>query len=231
MAYQLFETLVASYGQETMIKILSSFVTFERMERMKRVSQNRLSTLCVATEGIWDLHNAFAVVRSAEAFGASSVTLVDCDYKKGAGKQTMRGTDEWMRVQEQEGWELFEQAMGKKGFQLAGACPRGDLELNDLPIDGKVCLLFGNEHRGLSEKARSSCRYLYRIPMVGMVESLNLSVAAAISLYSVSSRMRANNLGKDPAHAQDTLAYFLVSSIGLNRCKQILELQTKARTS
>jgi tRNA (guanosine-2'-O-)-methyltransferase len=63
--------------------------------------------------------------------------------------------------------------------------------LDELPIDAPICLLFGNEHAGLSATAQAACALRFRIPIYGFAESYNLSVAAALSLYSQTTRRRA----------------------------------------
>lgn len=227
MSWQEVEKLIEQWSESYLIRTLAPLVTDERLIRMKQVACNRLSSLSVAVEGVWDIHNALAMVRSAEAFGVSRVSLVDCDYKKGLGKQTMRGTDEWMRVDDFDTLELFLKEVKAERWKLAAACPRGEMTLEALPNDEKICLFFGNEHRGLSAEAKSACEYHYRIPMHGMVESLNLSVAGAISLYTLSSQMRCSPKGFTGVNVDNHIAHFLVHSIGFDRVKTILGRQSK----
>ena len=79
---------------------------------------------------------------------------------------------------------------------LAGACVDATHMLDELPIDRPICLLFGNEHAGLSAAAQAACEVRFRIPIYGFAESYNLSVAAALSMHATSSRLRAR-LGAD----------------------------------
>ena len=65
------------------------------------------------------------------------------------------------------------------------------MELAAVPVDRPLCLVFGNEQAGLSAGARADCELHFRIPMVGMAESLNLSVAAGIALHALLERRRA----------------------------------------
>ncbi len=58
-------------------------------------------------------------------------------------------------------------------------------------MDQPLCLVFGNEQAGLSARARQDCELCFRIPMFGMAESLNLSVAAAIAVHALAERRRA----------------------------------------
>ena len=69
---------------------------------------------------------------------------------------------------------------------------QGSHTVEELPSDRPLCVLFGNEKLGLSEDMLSRCDLTFRIPMVGMSESLNLSVSAAIVLYATARARRAH---------------------------------------
>lgn len=213
--------LIEQYGALKIIEVLAGCVTPERYQRMCTVSQSRLDDLIIAAEGVWDIHNALAIVRSAEALGVGKVLLVDCDYRRGKGRQTMRGSDTWMYVKEMDSIDEFITWIKNHGYKLAGACVRAQMTLEEIPVDQPLCLMMGNETRGLSERARDACDYLYRIPMFGMVESMNLSVAGSISLYELSKRKRQIIRVESPYHAS-RLAGFLIQSLGLERAKNIL---------
>ena len=73
---------------------------------------------------------------------------------------------------------------------IAGAIIHAEKKLSELKIDKPICILIGNEQRGLTHEAKNACDILFSIPMCGMVESLNLSVAAAISLFDLTQRKR-----------------------------------------
>lgn len=215
--------LLNLYDPDFVIKKLSSILTDERYLKIEAISTQRLDDVAVAAEGIWDIHNAMALIRSAEAMGVDQVFLVDGDYHKIKGRETSRGSVDWVQVEEVDLWSNFSKKMHAEGWKLAGACPRGSITLEELPVEGKICLLFGNEHRGLSEEARASCEYLYRIPMFGMVESLNLSVAGALSLYDVTTRKRSLGVVSNLELAQRRKAWLMIRSVGVNKAQKILE--------
>ncbi|MCX6123857.1 MAG: hypothetical protein NTV34_03800 [Proteobacteria bacterium] len=74
---------------------------------------------------------------------------------------------------------------------MAAAFPYGDaVALDDLPVDKPIALVFGNEHEGLHPTWREHSDVRFTIPMAGIVESLNISVCAAISLYAVTQKAR-----------------------------------------
>ena len=85
---------------------------------------------------------------------------------------------------------LAEDPLPGLGLRLHGAAMDGSVPVTRLGVDEPLCLLLGNEQRGLSKAARGACSTLFHVPMVGMSESLNLSVTAAISLFEVLRRKR-----------------------------------------
>ena len=85
------------------------------------------------------------------------------------------------------------------------------MPLSRIPVDEPLCLLLGNEQRGLSAAARAACDGLFHIPMVGMSESLNLSVTAAIAMHDVLPRIGPRPL--DPALAEHWRARYYARSL------------------
>ncbi|MCB1080387.1 MAG: hypothetical protein KDK69_01070, partial [Chlamydiia bacterium] len=111
------------------------------------------------------------------------------------------------------------------GFHLAGASVEGTMMLEELPVDRPLCLLFGNEHRGLSEDAKKICDFLFSIPLYGMVESYNLSVSAAITLYDYLKRKRLA-LKQDGDFSEEEYlaekAHYYVRSLGAETAQALL---------
>lgn len=186
-----FELLAAHYGPATMIEALRPYVTAQRQERIEAVLRGRLSALEVAIERPYDPHNAAAVVRSAEALGAWAVHVIAASDRILRAPGTTMGTHNWIDTVQHRSLDEFLQRSRRAGMLLAGACVDATHMLDELPIDRPICLLFGNEHAGLSAAAQAACEVRFRIPIYGFAESYNMSVAAALSLYATSSRMRA----------------------------------------
>jgi tRNA (guanosine-2'-O-)-methyltransferase len=106
---------------------------------------------------------------------------------------------------------LLEQVR-ERGVRVYGASMDAPCAVEELPVDAPFCLLFGNEATGLSPAARAACERSFRIPMVGMSESLNLSVSAAIAMYVTSAARRrflgrASDLDAEAA-LRETARYF-----------------------
>ncbi|KIG16412.1 tRNA (guanosine(18)-2'-O)-methyltransferase [Enhygromyxa salina] len=195
-----FERLAAHYGAPAIVAGLRDFVSENRRARIETVLAGRLRSVAVAIENPYDPHNAAAVVRSAEAVGAWTVHVIAASQRILQASGTTKGTHHWIETRHHDGLEEFlsalEQPSGPgadnpSGMLLAGACVDATHMLEELPTDRPICLLFGNEHAGLSPEAQAACSVRFRIPIHGFAESYNLSVAAALSLYSQTTRRRA----------------------------------------
>lgn len=208
------EALVAEQGADRVIEALAPFLTEARRSRIETVLDGRMRSVQVAVERPTDPRNAAAVVRSCEAMGALGVHVIGA--KPGAlhARRTTKGSFHWVRTYHHHALDAFLAQARRQGLRLAGACMDGSVPVTRLPVDEPLCLLFGNEQHGLSLTARRSCDFLFHVPMFGMSESLNLSVAAAVSLFEVMRRKRATGPSSDLEPAQrDVLraCYFLRS--------------------
>ncbi len=164
---------------------------------MLGVLRHRQSDLTVVLEDIHDPHNVSAILRTADAVGVIGVQLV---YPEGAfpklGKKSSASAVKWI---ERRGFrsmqECYEKLRGE-GFRIyATHLGRNAVSLYDLDLTRRVALVFGNEHRGVSAGAARLADATFRIPMTGMVQSLNVSVACAVSLYEAFRQRRAANDG------------------------------------
>jgi len=211
-----------SLGAETIIEKLSPYLTDERKERIFPVVDHRIKSIQAAVEDPSDIHNALAIVRTSEALGMTDAHLIG-EPRKGKGRQTMRGSDRWMNLHSHETLEQFQAET--KGLKIYGATPRGEVSLNEIPLDKPCCFLFGNEKKGLTEDALKICDIRFTIPMYGFCESFNLSVAAAITLHHAVTQKRAitdatGDLSTE--EKQTEIAWFYYKSAGKRLADQIL---------
>ena len=184
------KNLIHQHGAEKAIALLAPYLTKERKARIETLLPNRMGSVHVAIESPADPHNAATIVRTCEALGAMSVHVIKAEDKALHAKGTTQGAFHWVNTHHHASLENFLSCVRVDKLTLAGACMAGDTNLSDVPVDKPLCLFLGNEKRGLSTEAKKSCDLLYRIPMFGMSESLNLSVSAGISLYDILSRKR-----------------------------------------
>lgn len=182
--------LIQRYGAEKIISQLQSYVSPRRQQRIEQVLDNRLQSIQVALEMPADIHNAFAVIRSAEIFGISKVHIIAPEKIVSGMRPISKGAMDWVDLAFYSNIHDFLAEMENQNCSLAGAIPFANQPVSAIPLNKPLCLLLGNECEGLSPTAKKACAWYYQIPMFGMTESLNLSVAAAISLYETTQRKR-----------------------------------------
>jgi tRNA (guanosine-2'-O-)-methyltransferase len=184
------EAIVARHDPSRVVEVLSSYLTEARRARIDEVLSARIDGVAVAVEAPSDPHNAAAVVRTAEALGALHVHVIAAERRALHARAVTQGAYHWVQTEEHADLAAFVAQMRAQGRQLWGAAMDGSVPLGRIPTDAPMCLLFGNETRGLSAAAREACDGIFHVPMTGMSESLNLSVTAAISLHDVLGRRR-----------------------------------------
>ena len=216
--------LLKVYPNEKIIETLIPFLTEERMQTIDQVLTNRMRSVQIAIERPYDIHNGLAVVRTGEALGVSHIHFIKTQMKKGQGKGTTKGTMKWIHLHRHPSLQEFHKAKGD--ILLAGASADGEMSLENLPLDHPICFLFGNEKEGISDEAKKGCDLLFRVPMFGMVESYNLSVAAAITLYDYLRKKRKKLQRNGDLDLQEMIeekARFYVRSLGIEQSSEILK--------
>lgn len=167
------------------VRVLGGVITDARLERVRRVAAGRTRRVIPVLEGLTDPHNGSAILRSADAFGIAEVHIVPGPNGFYAGSTVAKGTTQWLDLQPHDTSEACADALTSAGYSIYAASMEGEARLEDLAKLDKVAIVFGNEHRGPSAAMRARATGTYAIPMRGFVESLNVSVAAAITLHGV----------------------------------------------
>lgn len=156
---------------------------------MSRVVDQRLGQVRAAVEAVYHRHNVSAILRTCDALGVHDVHLV-------AGGPTSRGpsrgAERWLGLHRHDDALDALDAIRSDGYALWIADLSGEpVEPQQVPVDRPVCLWFGAELVGVSEAARAAADGVVTVPMMGMAQSLNVSVAAALILGPVALRARA----------------------------------------
>jgi tRNA (guanosine-2'-O-)-methyltransferase len=156
-----------------------------RIEKTKRVLAARQPDLTVVMENIHDPHNVSAVLRSCDAVGIMQVQLLyNVEKFPRIGKKSSSSANKWLTWNKYTTVDECYAALRAEGFRIyATHLGTRAVSLYDVDLAEKVALVFGNEHRGVSEEAATKADCNIVIPMVGMIQSLNISVACAVSLY------------------------------------------------
>jgi tRNA (guanosine-2'-O-)-methyltransferase len=170
------------------------FLLPERKARIDEVVANRTRTLTVVMEAFCDPQNVNAVLRTCEAMGVQEVHAVEGPMKPyDRNKKISQNADKWLDVKR---WRSTRECLAHLkagGFSIyATDLQGGAVPIERLPFAGKVALVFGNESRGVSDEALALADARCAIPMRGFVQSLNVSVAAAIALAKALERREAD---------------------------------------
>ncbi len=163
-------------------------ITDRRRQRLESVLRRRQTDLTIVLENVWDPHNVSAILRSADAVGIRSLyllyTVESAPNLKRHGKQSSASATKWLEFEVFDNTEKCFSALRDKGFKVyASHLTEHSMGLHSIDFTQKTAIVLGNENRGVSEEACRLSDGIYFIPMMGMVESLNVSVAAAVSLY------------------------------------------------
>ena len=161
-------------------------MTPEREERLKNVLDKRQNNLTVVLENVFDPHNISAVMRTCDAVGVQDMYVLNTKISKHKkwGARSSSSAAKWLTVHEHSDATLcFAELRRKYPLVLTTFLSSSAVSLYEIDFTGPVALVFGNEHDGVSEEIRDLADGNFVIPQVGMIRSLNISVACAVSLY------------------------------------------------
>jgi tRNA (guanosine-2'-O-)-methyltransferase len=206
-----------SHDPERVIALLEHLVLPRRKDRILEVVEGRLGSVQVVFDAPHDPHNGAAVVRSCEAFGVQKVHVVERKERFLLAPSVSRGSEKWIDLKRWKTPTEATNALRADGFELVGAHAEGELSPADLAAIPRLALVLGNERDGISHELEAACSRRVRVPMRGFVESLNVSVVAAILLAS-STASRPGDL----SHADRRRLYARGLYLSVERAEEIL---------
>lgn len=141
----------------------------------------------ILLDKIEDPHNLGAIIRSAESFGFDGVIIPERRSAKVTPTvyKTSAGAINNIKIVMVKNLNRTMEELKDQGFWIYGLAGEAESSIDQTDLKGKVALVVGNEGDGLSRMVREHCDMLVKIPMQGLVNSLNASVASAISMYEV----------------------------------------------
>jgi tRNA (guanosine-2'-O-)-methyltransferase len=178
------------------VRVLEPFVLERRRERLREVIARRLGSVAVVFDAPHDPHNGAAVIRSCEAFGVQMLHVVERMEKFLAAPSVARSAEQWIDLVRHKDTESAVHTAFAAGLELVAAHPDGELVPEDLASIPRVAIVLGNERDGIAADLFAACPRRVRVPMRGFVESLNVSVTAAI-LLQAATRGRTGDLDED----------------------------------
>jgi len=174
-----------------------NYGTEERVNKLKAVLEKRQKSITVVMENITDPHNVSACLRSCDAVGILEVCLV---YHSGQsfpamGEASSASARKWINRRNFHSiLDCYNElrAEGKKIFTTH--LTKNSISLYDLDLTQNIALVFGNEHSGVSEEAVENADGNFLIPQIGMIQSLNISVACAVSVFEAMRQRQAKGM-------------------------------------
>ena len=141
----------------------------------------------ILLDKIEDPHNLGAIIRSAESFGFDGVIIPERRSAKVTPTvyKTSAGAINNIKIVMVKNLNRTMEELKERGFWIYGLAGESESSIDQTNLKGKVALVVGNEGDGLSRMVREHCDMLVKIPMQGLVNSLNASVASAISMYEL----------------------------------------------
>ena len=196
---------------------MSGFLTGERIQTLRRTLAMRTRYMTILTENTFHPQNASALVRHCEAFGVQDLHTVETMCRFDPSVNIVRGTDKWIDIIRHDSTEEAIASLKASGYRIVATTPhRESCTPDTFDVEkGRFCLVFGTEHAGVSPQIISAADEFLRIPMCGMVESLNVSASAAILIYMLSQRMRLSDVAwrLSEAECSEVMFRWVMSSV------------------
>ncbi len=178
---------------------LLEFISENKKSKFEEIIQSRTRHITVVLEDIFQPHNASAVLRSCDCFGIQDVHIIENANTYEVNKDVALGSSKWLNLikyneTEYNTLNAFDK-LKKDGYRIVATMPHtNDQVLDELPLDGKIALVFGTELNGLTPQAIEAADEYVKIPMYGFTESFNISVCAALCLFNLSERLRKSEI-------------------------------------
>jgi tRNA (guanosine-2'-O-)-methyltransferase len=161
-------------------------MTPEREQRITSVLDKRQDSLTIVLENVFDPHNISAVMRTCDAVGVQDVFILNTRiprHKKWGAKSSSSAA-QWLTIhQYTDAGECFAALRRRVDHIFTTHLAADAVSLYDMDLTTRIALVFGNEHSGVSDEIRARADGNFIIPQAGIIKSLNISVACAVSLY------------------------------------------------
>lgn len=178
------------------IGALEPLTTDARRARLLEVLDARIGSVTVVLDSPHDPHNGSAVLRSSDAFGVTRVHVLRQSEEFLAAHTVALGAERWVDIVEHRTPVSVVTELRRTGHAIVVTHPEGELAPHDLARLERVALVLGNEKDGVGPALTAAADARVRVPMRGFVESLNMSVAAALLVHSAA-HGRSGDLSED----------------------------------
>ncbi len=178
---------------------LSQFLSPNKRDLFERLSRERTRHVTVVMEDIYQSHNASAVVRTCDLLGVQDLHIIENRNAYTLNKDVTLGSSKWTDLHryraEGDNTAACVAALKEQGYRIVATTPHADnVTPHTIPLDAPLAFCFGTELTGLSAPIMQQADIQLRIPMYGFTESYNISVSAAITLFTVMERLRVSDV-------------------------------------
>ena len=185
--------------KKELISYLYTFLTDDRKALFEKIIQYRSKHITVVLEDIFQPHNASAVLRTCDLTGVLDIHIIENRNQYEVNPDVALGSSKWLNLNtysEHDNNTLSTfQKLRQDGYKIIATTPhKNSQSLENIDLTEKVAVVFGTELTGLSELAIENADDYLRIPMYGFTESYNISVSAALILFTLTERMRKENI-------------------------------------
>lgn len=201
-----------------LIEAFGAMVSDARRQRLLEVLDGRLTSVTVLLDAPHDPHNGAAILRTCEALGIQSVHVLPRVEEFLASRVITKGSEQWVDIVRHASVDSALRSLKALDYVLVGSHPQGELLPSALREIPRVAIVLGNEHAGICDELERGVERKVRVPMRGFVESLNLSVSAAV-LLAQATQGRSGDLS--PEQRNCIHARWLLQSVA--RSGEILE--------
>lgn len=191
--------------------------TRSRIAKVERILNFKQPDLHLVLEEVVNTHNASAVVRTCDAAG---ILYVDLIYSEAVpfpvNEAISTRAEKWLHFQRYASTEACLSALKKKGMKIAAThLGKAAQPYTALDYTQPIAVIFGNESEGISDEARKLADHIIKIPMLGMAQSLNLSVSVGIILYEAMKQRREKGFYDKRRLSPEEFAHFRAKWLGL----------------
>ena len=182
--------------EQALSEYLESFLTDNRKRVINKVLENRTRYVTVVLEDIYQSQNASAIVRTCDCLGIQNIHIIEDRNKFVLNPDVIRGADGWLDIQKHKNTQQSIDNLKQQGYRIIATSPHeGCVTPDNINLqNGKTAIIFGTESSGITNIVKTCADEFLHIPMFGFTESLNISVAAAITLYSITNRLHSSTL-------------------------------------
>lgn len=170
---------------EQVLELAAPYLTESRRARIDAVVENRTYSVVPVMENIYDRGNISAVMRSSEALGFQAAHVIELSERFKEANRVTKGADKWLDVVRWKSTAACVNDFKKRGYKIYATHLEAAVPIGEVDWSQPSAIVFGNEKDGVSKQMLEMADQRVIIPMMGFVQSFNISVAAAISLYHI----------------------------------------------